>query len=346
MVLAVGGAWALGLIFDPHWRPGMTPLVYAAGLRALGAIAAVLVAGWVLARGRDRLAPIERHAPEVFGALGNVMLVSWCGIESGHVASACVDPNPNVNRMPPPLGLSVMERREALGMSLRAAVWASHALVIGWLGVRGGRGFLRACAYAVGLMALVVMAVWPGPCNGWYDQPPIVHVTALLQLAAVVVAFVLAAMLAAHRERLASLEANAAEAVSAFAAIALAIWGGREAGHLARAVLGILPGSGVPAGSDALTRLPTLGATFTSGAWLIEAVGLLVVGWLRGSAFLRWCGLALLGITLVKFIALDLQTVDVFWRFLTAIAVGAAMLALSYAYQRRQRGSAPRGRAE
>jgi uncharacterized membrane protein len=66
---------------------------------------------------------------------------------------------------------------------------------------------------------------------------------------------------------------------------------------------------------------------------------LLALGWARESAFLRWSGLALFGLTVLKFVLFDLQTVDVFWRFLSAIAVGSCLLAVSYAYQRRQRAA-------
>ena len=44
---------------------------------------------------------------------------------------------------------------------------------------------------------------------------------------------------------------------------------------------------------------------------------------------------ALVGITLIKFALVDLRTVDVFWRFVTAIGVGVVLLAISYAYQAR-----------
>jgi hypothetical protein len=44
--------------------------------------------------------------------------------------------------------------------------------------------------------------------------------------------------------------------------------------------------------------------------------------------------LALLGLTLLKFVLVDLAHADPFWRFLTALLAGAAMLALSFVYQR------------
>src|SRR5205823_5335368 len=66
-------------------------------------------------------------------------------------------------------------------------------------------------------------------------------------------------------------------------------------------------------------RAHALHLALTSAAWLVQAVALMRVGWASGSAFLRWMGLGLFGVTVVKFIAVDLQTVDAFWRFLTAI---------------------------
>ena len=45
-------------------------------------------------------------------------------------------------------------------------------------------------------------------------------------------------------------------------------------------------------------------------------------------------------LTILKFLLLDLARVDTFWRFLTAIAVGCVLLALSYVYQRARRSAA------
>jgi uncharacterized membrane protein len=48
-------------------------------------------------------------------------------------------------------------------------------------------------------------------------------------------------------------------------------------------------------------------------------------------------GLALVGITALKIVIVDLSDADPFWRFLAAIGAGVAMLIVSYAYQRRRR---------
>ena len=162
----------------------------------------------------------------------------------------------------------------------------------------------------------------------------------LVNLAAVLAFVTLAARLSRRRSRLSAEESRMPEFWTAVAALLMLAWTAREADHLARALEGVPGAHGrtleqVPRAS--LARVHVLAAAFTSGGWLAQAIVLLALGWVRDSSFLRWTGLALFGITVLKFLAYDLQTVDVFWRFLTAIVVGAALLAVSYAYQRRNR---------
>jgi uncharacterized membrane protein len=122
-------------------------------------------------------------------------------------------------------------------------------------------------------------------------------------------------------------------------------WLAREADHVARVMLDV-PGPETSAwygqrasewpapGPELRDRVLSLGAILASVAWLAQAVVVFAVGWARRSAFLRWMALALLGVTLVKFVLVDLAHADPFWRFLTALLAGAAMLALSFVYQR------------
>jgi uncharacterized membrane protein len=51
----------------------------------------------------------------------------------------------------------------------------------------------------------------------------------------------------------------------------------------------------------------------------------------------RWLGLGLAAITAIKFVFADLAAADPFWRFLSAIVLGSALLLVSFAYQRRKR---------
>ncbi len=340
LVLFAGAVTTLQAMADTRWTPDQLPLVHPAALRALGSIASVLVASALLARARERLrGSLDRWSAETWGAIGHALLLGWIGAESGRVATWWYAP---AHGHPlPTVSVSLHDRRESLAAALRSAAWAAQAGVLAWLGARAGRAFPRLAALVVGAVSVVGMLFWLGVDGWWLDQWPVLHVASLLQLAVVAIAFAVAANLAAMRARLAPWESRTPELWAGAAAFALALWGVREADHLARAIVGPgAMGDRTFAPPD-LRRFNTLRAACWSGLWLLEAVGLLVAGWLRGSAFLRWTALGLLAITLLKFIAIDLQTVDVFWRFLTAIVVGAAMLAMSYAYQRRVRGREP-----
>ncbi len=144
---------------------------------------------------------------------------------------------------------------------------------------------------------------------------------------------------ASHRGRLARFERRTPELWATAANLALMMWSMREMQHVAQVMVRRGAPAGAPDSEEAVLREYALAAALASVAWLGQAVFVLVAGWLRDLPFLRWTGLVLLGITLFKFLVFDLQTIDVFWRFLTAIAVGAAMLAFSYAYQLRMRGA-------
>jgi uncharacterized membrane protein len=85
------------------------------------------------------------------------------------------------------------------------------------------------------------------------------------------------------------------------------------------------------------SRLAALAPTLVSVGWLAQALVTLALGWWCRSAFLRWIGLLLVGITALKILLVDLAGADPFWRFRAAIAAGVAMLAVSYAYQRKRK---------
>jgi uncharacterized membrane protein len=168
-------------------------------------------------------------------------------------------------------------------------------------------------------------------------------------MAALIVAFATtllilgAELLWRHRDRLSAAERRIPEVTTAIANLILLLWWAREAGHLAAAV--------VPAGESLGASKPavrTLAAVFTSAAWTLQAVVLFALGWIRGSAFLRWSGLMLFGLTVLKFLLVDLDRVDAFWRFVSALGIGAALLVVSFLYQRKARRSAGelRGTAE
>ena len=113
------------------------------------------------------------------------------------------------------------------------------------------------------------------------------------------------------------------------------IWSAMEAGRLAHALAGAP--SITPSTYDSTTMFA---AVLTSASWVVQAAFLLAMGWTRRSPFLRWVGLSLVGFTIVKFVAADLQRVDIFWRFVIALGVGAVLLLVSFVYQRMARRQA------
>jgi hypothetical protein len=74
---------------------------------------------------------------------------------------------------------------------------------------------------------------------------------------------------------------------------------------------------------------------FSYSAWLLMAgAALLVVGFRRRTASLRWQGLVLLAVTILKVFLWDTSTLSHGYRSVSFLALGALLLAVSFAYQR------------
>jgi uncharacterized membrane protein len=74
---------------------------------------------------------------------------------------------------------------------------------------------------------------------------------------------------------------------------------------------------------------------FSYSAWFLLAGGLLLgVGFRRRSAWLRWQGLVLLAVTILKVFLLDTSTLSQGYRIISFLALGALLLGVSFAYQR------------
>ncbi len=314
------------------WAIDQHPVLHFTALATLAAIALVMATSVRLARREGQLTATENHAVEAWAALGYVLMAAWAVAESSHVATALTTPGSAWWPAGAGFGAALDARRQGIHFALAALAGTALAAGYAVIGLRARRPFLRAIAM-VGLVLAAFALVAALGRDGWAsDLPPVLHVSSLAVLAAIALMIVTAVQLASRRGELSRDERRAPEIWAGLACAGLMLWSRGEAGHLA---IAFAPGSLADP-----SRVRTLRSVFTDGAWLAQAVTLLVLGWWRGSAFLRWSALLLLAITLLRFVIVDLQTVDVFWRFLTAIVVGAAMLAMSYAYQRKQRGKA------
>ena len=75
--------------------------------------------------------------------------------------------------------------------------------------------------------------------------------------------------------------------------------------------------------------------------WTIYAAALLVVGVSTNSSLLRWQGLVLLGIAIVKVFLFDLSELPLGLRILSFMALGVVLLGISFLYQQRLKSGRP-----
>jgi uncharacterized membrane protein len=71
-----------------------------------------------------------------------------------------------------------------------------------------------------------------------------------------------------------------------------------------------------------------------SAIWLAYGAGLMMFGFWKRSAFVRWQALVLIAITIVKVFVLDVSQLQQGYRILSFIALGAVLMGISYAYHR------------
>lgn len=71
-----------------------------------------------------------------------------------------------------------------------------------------------------------------------------------------------------------------------------------------------------------------------SALWMAYGAMLMIVGFLRRSAFVRWQALILIAVTIVKVFVYDVSQLDRAYRIVSFIVLGALLLAISFVYQR------------
>jgi len=71
-----------------------------------------------------------------------------------------------------------------------------------------------------------------------------------------------------------------------------------------------------------------------SALWMAYGALLMIVGFLRRSAFIRWQALILIALTIAKVFAYDVEQLDKGYRIVSFMVLGALLLAISFVYQR------------
>jgi uncharacterized membrane protein len=294
--------------------------------RALVAIAAVFVAARLAERERDRLDPAERtRIPQVLHAAAQLLVLVWLGRHAWNLGLALEMPDAGGD-FTRPWERSAAYRRDVVSQAILALAWIVQAAALVWTGLRNHIAFRRAEGYvvvALSALAVFVTTVVRAAPQGTPPAAvfaPFVSLPSLLGLAWLAVVFGLAEALVRDSSSRAGDEANASKAMTLLGHAVLLAWSAAEAASSA-AWFGFEPNS-------------IAGPAIASGAWLLQAIVVFAIGWVRNSPFLRRLGLLLFGLTVVKVALFDLQHAGTFVRAVITIAVGTVLLVVSYVYQR------------
>jgi uncharacterized membrane protein len=71
-----------------------------------------------------------------------------------------------------------------------------------------------------------------------------------------------------------------------------------------------------------------------SALWILYGAGMMVVGFMRRTAFVRWQALVLIAFTIGKVFLYDSRQLEQIYRILSFIALGVMLMGISYAYHR------------
>ena len=321
--------------YDPTAGGGLG-ILNGTALRDLLCLAVLLAVSDRVGRRRESLSNHERYVPAIWVATVNAMLMIWFYREAGHIARWIAGPGLSVpigTSPPTPVAPSspIVDSTLVLGLG-----WTLHAGALALVSAVRRAAILRHVGYVVGAISFLFFVLTVTEGHYWREvDAPVLYPAGILSLLCVVGFVGMASFFWSRRGALASGERRAPEVAVIVANGAMLLWTAREAGHAAFA---IAPGATLTSRAGESTAM--LAAGITSAAWILQAGALLAIGWVRGSAFHRWTGLALVGLTLSKFVLFDLQRVDVFWRFIIALGVGAVLLLFSFVYQRRDRSAA------
>jgi len=220
--------------------------------------------------------------------------------------------------------------------------WFVEAGVLLWVANRLQSDFLN--IFALGALALGVVRLLL--IDNFYTTQLIFNLR--MATYAVAVAVLGAVAWYASRREDDSARAVAAVAVVALNVLALIALTREVADYYSRQMTAVRPAQPMPAQS--MPAQPMQSATayyytdlrridierdFTySALWMAYGAMLMVIGFLRRSAFVRWQALILIAATVVKVFVYDVSQLDRGYRIVSFIVLGVLLLAISFVYQR------------
>jgi len=208
--------------------------------------------------------------------------------------------------------------------------WFVEAAVLLWVADR-----IKSDLLAVFALAAIVLGT--GRLlflDNFISTQPIFNMRmAVFAVAVAVLAF--AAYLASKRED-ENMKVISAVAIVAMNALALIALSREVADYYSRQMSATLPAPGAwRAQHWTEIRSIEIARYFTySALWMAYGAMLMIVGFWRKSAFVRWQGLVLIAATTAKVFIYDTSQLDRVYRILSFIVLGVLLLAVSFAYQR------------
>jgi len=212
----------------------------------------------------------------------------------------------------------------------------AHWITIGWLiesavllfvAVKSEAHFLRifaGCTLALGVCRLLFF-------DNFHTQTLVFNA----RFATFLVAIAIMAGIVAAGERYASAREMpfvklAGIALNLLALVALT---GEASGYFSRQIAGTYQHHGV--NMYEATRQLEIARDFSfSAIWIVYGAALMVAGFWKRSAFIRWQAMVLLAVTIGKVFLYDSRELQQIYRILSFIALGVMLMAVSYAYHR------------
>jgi uncharacterized membrane protein len=207
--------------------------------------------------------------------------------------------------------------------------WFVEAAVLLWLADRVKSDFLN--AFAVGALVLGVARLLF--IDDFYSQRLLLNARMAAHLVAIIV-LALVAWYAARRGDNTGRQ-SAGVAIIALNLLALIALSREVTDYYSRALsTPQVPETWTP-GAWQTTRNVVIARDFTfSALWMGYGAMLMVVGFWRRSAFVRWQALTLIAVTTSKVFIYDVSQLDRGYRILSFIVLGIILLAISFGYQR------------
>jgi uncharacterized membrane protein len=208
--------------------------------------------------------------------------------------------------------------------------WFVEAAALLWVGGRIKSDLLNAFALTALVLGVVRLLL--------YDDFDTVQLIVNMRMATYAIAIAVLGFVAYEASKR---EDENARTVGAFAVVAmnaLALTGLslEIRDYYSRQMASLQPATGIwlAANAEQLRSIGTARDFTYSALWMAYGAMLMVTGFWRASAFVRWQALLLIAATILKVFIYDTSQLDRIYRILSFVVLGVLLLAISFAYQR------------